>query len=95
MGGVSLAALQSVCSGNDWYIGVFPVEMLLGECHRDPTDDETPLVLVAWQHQADGLEQERRNSSALAMELCLSCTNPSKWLLGPVLAQFCDIIWHH
>ena len=23
--------------------------------------------------------QERHNSSALAMELCLSCTNPSKW----------------
>ena len=26
------------------------------------------------QHM-DGLVQERRNSSALAMELCLSCTN--------------------
>ena len=25
----------------------------------------------------DRLVQERRNSSALAMELCLSCTNPS------------------
>ena len=25
----------------------------------------------------DGLVQERRNSSALAMELCLSCTKPS------------------
>ena len=25
----------------------------------------------------DVLVQERRNSSALAMELCLSCTNPS------------------
>ena len=24
----------------------------------------------------DGLVQERRNSSALAMDLCLSCTNP-------------------
>ena len=29
----------------------------------------------------DGLVQERRNSSALAMELCLSCTNPSIWKL--------------
>ena len=28
----------------------------------------------------DGLVQERRNSSALAMELRLSCTNPSKYL---------------
>ena len=25
----------------------------------------------------DRLVQEKRNSSALAMELCLSCTNPS------------------
>ena len=31
----------------------------------------------------DGLVQERHNSSALAMELCLSCTDPSRlfWLL--------------
>ena len=27
----------------------------------------------------DGLVQKRRNPSALAMELCLSCTNPSLW----------------
>ena len=27
----------------------------------------------------DGLLQERCNSSALALELCLSCTNPSLW----------------
>ena len=30
-------------------------------------------------HYIDGLVQERRNSSALAMELRLSCTNPSIW----------------
>ena len=29
------------------------------------------------QYHSDGLVQERRNSSALAMELRLSCTNPS------------------
>ena len=29
--------------------------------------------------QIDGLMQERRNSSALAMELRLSCTNPSNY----------------
>ena len=29
--------------------------------------------------QIDGLVQERRNSSALAMELRLSCTNPSTY----------------
>ena len=28
------------------------------------------------KHDIDELVQERRNSSALAMELCLSCTNP-------------------
>ena len=28
-------------------------------------------------HYMDGFVQERRNSSALAMELCLSCTDPS------------------
>ena len=27
----------------------------------------------------DGLGQERRNSSVLAMELRLACTNPSIW----------------
>ena len=30
-----------------------------------------------WDDHIDGLVQERRNSSALAMELRLSCTNPS------------------
>ena len=30
-----------------------------------------------WAERVDGLVQEKRNSSALAMELCLSCTNPS------------------
>ena len=40
--------------------------------------------------QIDGLEQERRNSSALAMELRLSCTNPSiscRVLKGVVLSE--------
>ena len=30
-----------------------------------------------WHYDMNGLVQERRNSSALAMELRLSCTNPS------------------
>ena len=33
----------------------------------------------------DGLVQERRNSSALAMELRLCCTNPSIWRNGSTL----------
>ena len=34
--------------------------------------------------QIDGLVQEIRNSSALAMELRLYCTNPSKWLYSNI-----------
>ena len=39
----------------------------------------------------DGLMQERRNSSALAMELHLSCTNPS------IYARFqpMHLLWEH
>ena len=33
-----------------------------------------------WHHHIHGLVQERRNSSALAMELCLFCINPSMGL---------------
>ena len=41
--------------------------------HRLAATYRKPL----WQHHNDGLVQERRNSSALSMELRLSCTNPS------------------
>ena len=34
-------------------------------------------IQMVLNHHIDGLVQERRNSSALAMELRLSCTNPS------------------
>ena len=37
--------------------------------------------LVLTNYQYDGLVQERRNSSVLAMELRLSCTNPSNKIL--------------
>ena len=39
-----------------------------------------------WTHapwaDIDGLVQNRFNSSALAMELCFCCTNPSIWFYG-------------
>ena len=35
----------------------------------------------------DGLVQERRNSSALAMELRLSCTNPSIYVTDELFAE--------
>ena len=39
------------------------------------------------------LVQERRNSSVLAMELCLSCTNPSRWHLSFLPVFHC--LWRH
>ena len=41
----------------------------------------------SWWLQVSGLVQERRNSSALAMELRLSCTNPSMYNVGCVLCS--------
>ena len=41
---------------------------------------ESDIFLTWWSHyDIDGLVQERRNSSALAMELRLSCINPLIW----------------
>ena len=53
-----------------------------GKHNMGPVSTERPSTLVwAFRGEAkiDGLLQERRNSSALAMELRLSCTNPSRW----------------
>ena len=36
---------------------------------------------VTVEEEIDGLAQERPNSSALAMKLCLSSINPPKWEL--------------
>ena len=48
-------------------------------------------AILQWYH-IDGLVQERHNSSALAVELCLSCTNPLIWaswsLNSPVTCLF-------
>ena len=42
----------------------------------------------------DGLVQERLNSSANALELRLSCTNPSKWCCYQKLTYTWDEIYH-
>ena len=39
--------------------------------------------------EIDGLVQERRNSIANALELCLSFTNPSKWDLTVLNVILC------
>ena len=52
-------------------------------------DDQVTGAFMGWciqsipfqWHHIDGLVQERCNSSALAMELHLSCINPSTWAL--------------
>ena len=50
------------------------------------------IVLSKYKH-ADGLVQERRNSIATALELRLSCTNPSMYLtfisVVPKLQESC------
>ena len=47
-------------------------------CHLQLPADFIDIQVPADDLQIDELVQERRNSSALAMELHLSCTNPSK-----------------
>ena len=39
----------------------------------------TAYFHALWFYEIDGLVQERRNSISNALELRLSCTNPSKW----------------
>ena len=38
--------------------------------------------------QIDGLMQERRNSTANGLELCLSCTNPSRYSLIHIYEEY-------
>ena len=45
-----------------------------------------------WRY-IDGLVQERRNSSALAMELRLSCTNPSIWCYRSCWTLVWELAW--
>ena len=48
-------------------------------------------TLTAFMHYIDGLVQERRNSSVLAMKLCLSCTYPLICIIWKK-SIFCDDI---
>ena len=58
-------------------------------------DNFTLEIQVLYQPQyIDGLVQERRNSSALAMELCLSCTNPSIWDYVHHTLSWCQLCCH-
>ena len=56
-------------------------DLVLNSCSGDCLYDVNELM-ENWQLlYIDGLVQERHNSSALAMELRLSCTNPLIWLI--------------
>ena len=56
-------------------------DLVLNSCSGDCLYDVNELM-ENWQLlYIDGLVQERHNSSALAIELRLSCTNPSIWLI--------------
>ena len=52
-------------------------------------------IFVGQWHHVDGLVQERRNSSALAMELSLFCTNRSIWChkSWSILVQVMAFCW--
>ena len=58
-----------------------PTHSNLGQGQTQIPQQEINLNWLDWiiihLSHIDGLVQERRNSSGLAMELCLSCTNPS------------------
>ena len=53
------------------------------------TQKRLEISLKEYQVRIDGLVQERRNSSALAMELRLSCTDP---LICDSAFAFVDIV---
>ena len=60
--------------------------------HIDVSHKKTTELIQNKQFHIDGLVQERHNSIANAMELCLSCTNPLicqawMWRTNPLICQ--------
>ena len=64
-----------------WWLAIQAVWVMRQESRWQPGQNRVVNTNGLWPPQAhlDGLVQERRNSIASAMELCLSCTNPSIW----------------
>ena len=58
-------------------------------------------ILWHWRckvcHHVNILVQKKLNSSVLAMELCLSCTNPCMWfhIYRTRWAPSCHVLWSH
>ena len=72
--------------GHDGHIRIFlwDVDNIVSHSkehwHHSTTSSGAIMIFIKeWIAQIDGSVQERCNSSALAMELCLSCTNPSRY----------------
>ena len=69
-------------------------------CHHWQPNVLVSTTITLYNECLDGLMQERCNSSALAMEICLSCTNPSVWckkrwkLLWDTSCPLCYIRWY-
>ena len=60
-------------------VDITPADALAGSsclCRHAISNHDTDYSIYM-SYNIDGLVQGRRNSSALAMELCLSCINPS------------------
>ena len=58
--------------------------ILFYQCYFLQNSHYTHPIAQRWGEDVNGLVQERRNSSALAMELRLSCTNPSNYGMSSV-----------
>ena len=67
-------------SGTLWHfrtiVGAYSSGLLYWQWLEQACISCVPLFITSRHPHNDGLVQERRNSSALAMELRLSCTNP-------------------
>ena len=77
-------------------------ELLSSVCLQSFITQSAGIYRVFPHDHIDGLVQERRNSNALAMELCFSCTIPSKercnsiaWAMELCLASTNLLIWWH
>ena len=69
-----LDSYQSISMEFESIYNNFQTNACISECRL-----QTSAIPPPHDVYIDGLIQERRDSSALAMELRLSCTNPSIW----------------
>ena len=103
----TLYTLLAICEGNPTVNGIFPsgkasnaqlklyLIASMNELMYNQVAGDLFMVLM-WHHfdinkHTDGLVQERRNSIANALELHLSCTNPSIWYMCTQV--FFSITW--